>query len=447
MTHAAPIRSDDVELLHGPQARAVVFDGATRTSAATLAARARALVDRLPQGAALIPLCEDRGSFLTVLCAAALRGQVLLLPAAPVPDVLADLRRRHPDSQLLADAPGRHPQAWVLPPLDMPADGGGSLRLPAAQLAVVGFTSGSTGVPAANAKAWGSFAISTRQNLDALADLWAGHGRADIVATVPAQHMYGMEMSVLLPLLGPLAVHAGRPFFPADIALALSQAQAPRLLVTTPVHLRALLASEVALPPLAGIISATAPLPQALAQAAEARYHCELRELFGATETCIFARRRTAREQRWTPFPGVRLVAAQGEGTQVQVPQRDVPVLLADMLSCDAEGRFEVLGRQADLLEIAGKRASLADLTRILLAVPGVEDAAMLQLDPDEAGVRRIAALVVAPHVAEPAILAALRNAIDPVFLPRPLLRVDALPRNATGKLARADLLARIAGA
>ena len=50
--------------------------------------------------------------------------------------------------------------------------------------------------------------------------------------------MYGMELSVLLPLLGGVAVHAAKPFFPADIAAALHAARAPRLLVTTPVHLR-----------------------------------------------------------------------------------------------------------------------------------------------------------------------------------------------------------------
>ena len=40
-----------------------------------------------------------------------------------------------------------------------------------------------------------------------------------------------------------------------------------------------------------------------------------------------------------------------------------------------------------------------------------------------------------------PAILAALRQGIDPVFLPRPLKRVTALPRSETGKLPRAELL------
>ena len=62
----------------------------------------------------------------------------------------------------------------------------------------------------------------------------------------------------------------------------------------------------------------------------------------------------------------------------------------------------------------------------------------MFQLDAEDAiGVRRIAALVVAPTMDEHVILHALRQQLDPVFLPRPLRRVAALPRNETGKLPR----------
>jgi acyl-coenzyme A synthetase/AMP-(fatty) acid ligase len=69
--------------------------------------------------------------------------------------------------------------------------------------------------------------------------------RFAVVATVPPQHIYGIEMSVLLPLLGDVQVHSGRPFFPSDIASALEQMPEPRVLVTTPVHLRALVESGV----------------------------------------------------------------------------------------------------------------------------------------------------------------------------------------------------------
>jgi acyl-coenzyme A synthetase/AMP-(fatty) acid ligase len=82
-----------------------------------------------------------------------------------------------------------------------------------------------------------------------------------------------------------------------------------------------------------------------------------------------------------------------------------------------------------------------------LQAVPGVLDGVMFQLDATDAGgVRRIAALAVAPDIDEAAILRHLRRGIDPVFLPRPLKRVAALPRNDTGKLPRSALLKLLQG-
>jgi acyl-coenzyme A synthetase/AMP-(fatty) acid ligase len=207
------------------------------------------------------------------------------------------------------------------------------------------------------------------------------------------------------------------------------------------VHLRALIESNVSLPPLCGIVSATAPLSQELAAAAEARFGCEVREVFGSTETCVIARRRTASESAWTPLPGVH-VHPKPDGTLIHAAHLPVPVTLADLVELESDGRFHLRGRQADLLEIAGKRASLGDLTRRLLAIPGVEDGVMLQLDAsNHSGVARIAALVVAPDLDEAAILTALRESVDPVFLPRPLKRVAALPRSETGKLPRAELL------
>ena len=432
----------------GDGARAFAFDAGGVVDAATFAAHVRALAARLPAGTHAVNLCEDRYRFLVAFCAVAVRGQVNLLPPTRTRAAIDEVRARHPGSYCIGDGeacgcdaglapPGTH---FVHLPAQLPMLHGDPLRIADDAVLAIGFTSGSTGAPTPHAKTLASLRASTAGNLAALAHLWDGATQVQVVATVPPQHMYGIEMSVLLPLLGPVAVHRGRPFFPDDIARALHDAHAPRVLVTTPVHLRALLASGVALPPMAGIVSATAPLPQALAAEAEAYCGCEVREVFGSTETCIFASRRTATGEAWTAFAGVRL-QPQPDGTVVSAPQLAAPVLLADLVEACDGGRFLLRGRQADLLEIAGKRASLADLTRRLLEVPGVRDGAVFQLDDEHAGVRRIAAVYVSDTLNEEAMRAGLRRSIDPVFLPRPLRRVAALPRNDTGKLPREALL------
>ena len=166
--------------------------------------------------------------------------------------------------------------------------------------------------------------------------------------------------------------------------------------------------------------------------------------MFGSTETCVIAQRRCALGEEWRLRDGVTL-RPQPDGTLVEAAHFKAPVALADLVEILPDQRFRLRGRHADLVEIAGKRASLGDLTRRLGALDGVEDAAVFQLDDaDAAGVRRIAALVVAPTRSETDLLDELRRSIDPVFLPRPLRKVAALPRNGTGKLPRSKLLAAL---
>jgi len=109
-----------------------------------------------------------------------------------------------------------------------------------------------------------------------------------------------------------------------------------------------------------------------------------------------------------------------------------------DLLEPITDELFLLHGRKADLVNIAGKRHSLASLNHLLNSIPGVVDGAFFM--PDETStdhITRLVACVVAPGMEAPTLLAALRERIDPVFLPRPLLFVEALPRNRTGKLPR----------
>jgi len=442
--HEAPAR---LPLLHPMDAdRVVAWRGGKPVNARQFLAHVRMVAARLPAAAA-VNLCEDRYAFLVAFCAVVMRGQTNLLPSSRAPQAVDEVMSAYPGCYALGEvalalAPPRYQQ---LPPLDALAldmtDAEEAWPLiPEDQIVAIGYTSGSTGTPSANKKTWGSFHASNAGNL-AMLHAVVGE-RFDVVATVPPQHMYGMELSVVMPLLGNVGVHAGRPFFPADVAAALASVPAPRVLVTTPVHLRVLVDSGIALPSIAAMVSATAPMPVALASAAEQRFGAPLQEVFGSTETCVFASRRPTVDEDWQLYDGVTL-HPQPDGTTVDAPQLSAPIGLADIVSLSDGGRrFRLRGRHADMLEIAGKRASLADLTRRLLAIPGVLDGVVVQLDDgDTLGVHRIAALAVAPSLDEHIILDALRTAIDPVFLPRPLRLVGALPRNETGKLPRSALL------
>ncbi|MBW8306593.1 MAG: beta-hydroxyacyl-ACP dehydratase, partial [Thiobacillus sp.] len=199
------------------------------------------------------------------------------------------------------------------------------------------------------------------------------------------------------------------------------------------------------------LLSATAPLSQDLAREAESRFGAPLHEIYGCTETGQLASRRTAAGLEWHTLADIQL-RREGPTLWAEGGHIDSPTGLSDVIELTGDGplstTFLLHGRHTDLVNIAGKRTSLACLNHQLNAIPGVLDGVFVLPREDSADrIGRLAALVVAPGLTPAALTQALRERIDPVFLPRPLLFVDVLPRNATGKLPgqiTEDLLATL---
>ena len=252
--------------------------------------------------------------------------------------------------------------------------------------------------------------------------------------------MFGLESTVLLALRNGLTLHAARPFYPADVRAALEEISAARVLITTPVHLRALLADSVQLPALELIVCATAPLSAEMAAQAEARFGAPLHEVYGFTEAGMVASRRTIDGPLWHTLPGVRL-REQDQTVWVRGGHVQTEVAFSDVVEVRDAETFVLRGRNADLVNVAGKRSSLAFLNHHLNSIEGVEDGVFFMPDESGAGVTRLTAFVVAPGLSRNALMEALRARIDPVYLPRPLYFVESLPRNPTGKLPREVLL------
>ena len=405
-----------------------------------------ALAGRLPDRAYLVNLCTDRYRFTVAFGAALVRGQTSLLPPHRTPEFLTQLAGSHPGLYCLADEPVEWcPLEAISYPEEHPASAGEPAvpEIPSGQVAVIAFTSGTTGAPTPHPKPWGALARGAVAEARALG--LDRHPGATIVGTVPPQHMYGLESTVLLPLQARLAMHGGRPFYAGDVREALAAVPAPRVLVTSPVHLRALELDGTALPALECIVSATAPLSADAAARAEARYGAPVLEIYGCTEAGMVASRRTTDGDPWQLLADVAL-RNDGEAWRAEGGHVAVPAKVTDLLEPLDERRFVLRGRVSDVVNVAGKRASLAGLTAQLLAIPGVVDGAFYLPDGNEGAPARLGALVVAPGLTRRRLLEELRGRVDAAFLPRPLRLVDQLPRNATGKLARHDLRAVVGG-
>ena len=431
-------------LSHRSPDAVVAYRHGVAVSASRFLADATALAALLPVNRHVLNVCLDRYRFTVALAACLMTGRVSLLPSTHTPEVIRQLTEFAADVFCLTDEQacgidlprfifpsGLHSAAiqWTVP------------QIPAAQLAAIVFTSGSTGTPLPYKKTWGRLARCVR---DGAPRLGLVDGRVHtLIGTVPAQHMYGFESTVLLALLSGNAFGAERPFYPADICAALDGVPQPRTLISTPLHLRALLASGLQLPAVELVVSATAPLEPTLACEVEARFRTRLLEIYGSTETGQIATRRTAQSPAWKLWPGVRL-EARDAGVFAQGGHVEQTTLMCDVIEITGDEDFLLHGRTADLVNIAGKRSSFAYLNSQLQAIPGVVDGAFFlrEADGGSTGVARLAAVVVAPSLTARQLTERLRRRVDPVFLPRPLLLVDELPRNATGKLPQQALLA-----
>ena len=431
----------------GPDA-VVAYRSGTPISARQFLADVGRVAAALPAGGHVLNVCVDRYRFTIGFAASLVSGKVSLLPSTHTPEVIRQLTVFAPDVFCLTD----DPKCEIELPRTFFPEGATALAASAdlsvpeidtGQLAAYVFTSGSTGTPLPYKKTWGRLLRCVHDGASRLGLLGGGSHTHTIVGTVPPQHMYGFESSVLLGLQTGSAICAERPFYPADICSTLAAAPRPRVLISTPVHLRALLAAQVPLPQTDLIVSATAPLSRELAGEVEAAFATRLLEIYGSTETGQIATRRTAETAEWQLWPGVTLTLAEEGQAWAQGGHVEQPTPMCDVLELTGGDRFLLHGRMADLVNIAGKRSSLAYLNHQLNSIRGVVDGTFFFPDESPAsntGVTRVAAFVVAPSLDAATLTEELRRRIDPVFLPRPLMFVDRLPRNGTGKLPQEAL-------
>ena len=415
----------------------------------TFQAQVLTLAAALPAHPRVLNMCNDRYWFAVALFAAIARNMLTILPNSAAPEHLAAVASEQAELLVLGDQPDNPVPGLPYMQIDTLAArkelaASPMPQIPYDQQVACLYTSGSTGTPMPHFKTFGRLRLAILAGAERV---WGVAGQpCSVVGTVPIRHMYGLESSVLLPILAGGRLSGRIPFFPADIADALAGMPAPRLLVITPFHLRKLLDANIALPPIAAILSATAPLSVELAAQTRQQLGCPVLEIYGSTETGQVATRETDIDSTWHTLQGIALEQRDGElwavGEVYQTPQ-----MLNDTVELFSPQHFRLVDRKANMINVAGKRSSLSFLNAVLTGLPGVVDGVYCvpERGSDEV-VERLAVFVVAPVLDKAAILAGLRQHLDSVFLPRQIVFVDALPRDGNGKiLARTlqELIAR----
>ena len=402
------------------------------------------LVKRLPDKMFAINLCEERYSFMVAFAAVIVKQQTNLLPQSRVVGNVNEVAKDNPDNYCITEniIDGLEIEQIVI---DFKAlasnqvERDHSMQSPtidAAHIAAIVYTSGSTGKPQANSKTWGALVSGASMAAERFGFI---NNPAYIVATVPPQHMYGLETSILYCLQNACAVYAGSPFYPDDIRSAVESTLQPVVLVTTPVHLRACTgAANIVWNNIKTIISATALLRVDLAKQVSEKMKATVMEIFGCTEAGAIASREPLKTELWKLYSGLS-ISQQNTKTFIHGTSSVQDIELSDIIEIVDENSFKLLGRDEDMVNIAGKRGSLADLTLKLQSIKDVDDA-VVYFPENNNEVNRLIAFVVSKNLDEKAISTELAKKIDRVFLPRPIYRVNSLPYNDTGKLTQKDL-------
>ncbi len=127
----------------------------------------------------------------------------------------------------------------------------------------------------------------------------------------------------------------------------------------------------------------------------------------------------------------------------------DGPIHTGDLGRLDDAGRLYVVDRRTDRIVRGGENVSPAEVEAVLTGLPWIADAAVVARREDDLGQVPIAAIVLSPDEVDPgddAILRACRDSLAGYKVPAAVIRLDAMPRTAGGKLRREAVRALVDG-
>ena len=328
------------------------------------------------------------------------------------------------------------------------------------------YTSGTTGRSKGAMITHGNLA----SNAETLVDLWRITSGDTLLHALPIFHVHGLYVALNTAFLSAASMLWFNKF---DVKATIAAMPEATLMMGVPTFYTRLLAEPFFTKDKARtmrlFISGSAPLLAETHAEFSARTGHAILERYGMTETGMI----TSNPYDGARVPGtvgfalpgvsVRIKAEQPGVIEVKGPNvfkgywrmpektredftADQWFITGDMGTIDGEGRVTIVGRAKDLIISGGFNVYPKEIEEVLDAMPGIGESAVIGVPHPDFG-EGVVAVVVArgPLPPESEIIASLSSSLARFKVPKRIFEVNELPRNAMGKVQKAELRKRYA--
>jgi len=355
-----------------------------------------------------------------------------------------------------------------------------SLALPTGeQLAVLGYTSGTTG----RSKGAMLRHRNLLANVRAVTEAWRWTGQDRLLLTLPLFHTHGLMVGLHGTLYSGGSVDLRRRFVASEALTVLQEDTSLTMFFGVPTMYGRLVeeARRSGLRPraLRLLVSGSAPLSPQLFHDVEETFGQRILERYGMTETLMNTTNPYEGERRpgtvGMPYPGqearvvdvrTRQPLPSGETGEIEVRgphvfagywQRPDATTEAfdsegwfrtgDLGLKDGDGYFQITGRARELIISGGFNVYPREVEEVLASHPTVAEVAVLGLPDPDFGEQVVAVVVPRPGPSSPdaqALVDHCKDRLASFKKPRRVVFLDALPRNALGKVQKHLLRERL---
>ncbi len=339
-----------------------------------------------------------------------------------------------------------------------------------ADLAVIIYTSGTTGKPKGAMLSHGNLLHNVESCRQVLRTVNADR----FAVLLPMFHSYMLTVGLLLPLSVGGSIVLVRSLHPPRNALMEVLQRQATILPAIPQFYRSMVSAPLQPPlPLRVCVSGAAPLPVQVLKDFEAKFGVPLIEGYGLSEASPVVTKNPLDGRRkpgsiGLPIPNVEVSVQDDEGKLLphhvvgeicvrggnvmmgywNQPEATAKAMRGDWLLTgdigyqDSEGYFHITDRKKDMLLVNGNNVYPREIEEVIHEFGGVKEAAVIGVPDPRKGEHPLA--YVAPEdgvtLDEKQLLAFVKQRLANYKVPRHIIFVEALPRNATGKILKTTL-------